>query len=298
MVERGVQQGIELAFARGERHNPSTQSKTSRRAITLPAAPIGKILVVDDEIPVATTLRAILEQAGYRAVVAFSGPSAIKIAQTFKPDVLLTDVMMPKMNGIEAALEIVRDVPKCSVLLYTASKVLPVDSMSKVKAQGHNFPVVEKPIEPGDLLLSIRNTIRKHRSSFQAIVLNVDDDDMQRYAVSRLLSHAGFVVREAKSGEEALKEARNHPHLILLDIKLPDMDGFEVCRRLKAAPETAHIPVVHLTNIFRDEEAKAKALAAGAEEFFTHPVHPDALFAKLRELIGTAADAGSAGTVQ
>ena len=251
-----------------------------------------KILVVDDQAVVATTLRAILEQQGYRAAIAFDGLAAVRAAQSFKPDVLLTDVQMPKMNGIEAALEIVRDLPHCHVMLYTAAKSLPEDSLGIARAQGHDFTVIEKPVEAGDLLVRIRNTIRKRRTSFNAVVLNVDDDDIQRYAVSRMLSHAGFVAREAKTGEEALREARNHPDLILLDINLPDIDGFEVCKRLKEAPETAHIPVVHLTNTFRDDVAKAKALSFGAEDFFTHPVHPEALFQKLRELIDKARPTG------
>jgi CheY-like chemotaxis protein len=244
-----------------------------------------RILVVDDEVVIATTLRAILEQQGYRAAVAFDGTAAIKVARAFKPDVLLTDVQMPKMNGIEAALEIVHYLPDCKVLLYTA-KVLPMDSVRKAKTQGHDFAVIEKPVAPGDLLIQIRNTIRKQRTSFNAVVLNVDDDDIQRYAVTRMLQHAGFVVREARTGEEALAEARKAPALILLDINLPDISGFEVCKRLKADPATAHIPVVHLTNTYRDEAARAKALSLGAEDFFTHPAQPDALLAKLRELIG------------
>jgi CheY-like chemotaxis protein len=249
-----------------------------------------KILVVDDEVVIATTLRAILEQQGYRTAVAFDGCAGIKVARAFRPDVLVTDVQMPKMNGVEAALEIVQELPRCRVLLFTAAKSLPQDSLAKARARGHHFPVIQKPIAPGEMLTTIRSTIRKQRSSFNAVILNVDDDDIQRYAVSRMLQHAGFVIREARTGEEALAQANTAPlpALILLDIKLPDIDGFEVCKRLKQAPNTASIPVVHLTNIYRDEAARAKALILGAEEFFTHPVQPDDFFAKLRELIGEA----------
>jgi CheY-like chemotaxis protein len=242
-----------------------------------------KILVVDDEVAIATTLRAILEQQGYRAAVAFDGNAAVLAARSFRPDVLLSDVKMPKLNGIEAALVILQELPDCKVLLYSAAP-LPADSVAKAKARGHEFAVVEKPIAPGDLLVRIRGAIRKHRTSFNAVVLNVDDDDIQRYAITRMLQHAGFVVREARTGAEALAEARHQPDLILLDINLPDIDGFEVCRRLKQAPETNRIPIVQLTNTFRDEAARAKSLSLGAEDFFTHPVQPDTLLAKLREL--------------
>jgi CheY-like chemotaxis protein len=244
-----------------------------------------KILVADDEVVIATTLRAILEQQGYRAAVAFDGKAAVRVARSFEPDVLLADVQMPKMNGIEAALEILQNLPDCNVLLYTA-KPLPEDSLAKAKAQGYEFPLIQKPIAPGDLLHQIRNTIRKRRTSFKAVVLNVDDDEVQRYAVTRMLQHAGFVVREARTGAEALAEARKDPALILLDVNLPDMNGFEVCKRLKESPDTAHIPVVHLTSTYRDELGKQKALSLGAVDYFTHPVQPEALFEKLREIIG------------
>jgi CheY-like chemotaxis protein len=246
-----------------------------------------KILVVDDEIVVATTLRAILEQQGYRAAMAFEGEAAVSVARSFQPDVLLTDIQLPKKNGIEAALQIVQELPNCKVLLYTA-KPVPADSLARARAQGHQFIVVEKPMAPGELLVRIRDSIRKRRTSFNAVVLVADDHEVQRYAVCRMLQRAGFVVREASTGAEALAAARAGPDLILLDINLPDIDGFEVCRRVKAAPETAHIPVVHITSTYRDEVARAKALSFGAEDLFTHPVHPDALLAKLREILEKA----------
>ena len=72
------------------------------------------------------------------------------------------------------------------------------------------------------------------------LILNVDDNDGARYAKSRILSRAGFVVIEAANGTEALERARDSlPDLVLLDVKLPDINGFEVCRQIKATPETA-----------------------------------------------------------
>ena len=73
-------------------------------------------------------------------------------------------------------------------------------------------------------------------------ILNVDDDDAGRYAVSRILKQAGFEVLEAASGEEALRLVDKNPDLIILDVKLPDIDGFEVCRRIKSNPATSLSP--------------------------------------------------------
>jgi CheY-like chemotaxis protein len=241
-----------------------------------------RILVIDDEKVVATTLRAILEQQGYRTAVAFEGSNAVSLAQSFKPDVVVADIDLPNIDGIEAASQIVRESPHCHVLLYTGK---PLGTSALAKAQAHGFTIVEKPIAPGDLISRVRETIRKQRSSLNAVVLIVDDHEVQRYAIGRMLQRAGFVVVEVGTGEEALAQARTGPDLILLDINLPDMSGFEVCKRLKASPATSHIPVVHLTATHRDDMAAATALSFGAEHLFTHPVHPEALLAKLRSII-------------
>src|SRR5690348_2956696 len=86
-------------------------------------------------------------------------------------------------------------------------------------------------------------------SSFpQAVILNVDDNESCRYAVTRTLQRNNFRVTEASSGREALRLARSEqPDLVLLDVHLPDMHGFEVCRQLKAEPATSRIPVMHIT---------------------------------------------------
>src|SRR5436309_348874 len=85
----------------------------------------------------------------------------------------------------------------------------------------------------------------EHGSS---LILNVEDNEASRYANARVLKQAGFLVQDAEGGERALHLTRElHPDLILLDVHMPDLDGLEVCRQLKADPLTATIPVLHLT---------------------------------------------------
>src|SRR4051794_16590990 len=108
--------------------------------------------------------------------------------------------------------------------------------------------------------------------SEQAVILNVDDDEAGRFAVTHMLRAAGFDVREAITGEDALTLARQvQPHLILLDIVLPRMDGFEVCRRLKTDPATAGITVIHLSAGRTDGVDKALGLEGGADAYLTEP---------------------------
>ena len=96
-------------------------------------------------------------------------------------------------------------------------------------------------------------------------ILVVDDNEAERYYVSRVLSKAGFEVREAATGLEALRFAESSlPDLITLDIRLPDLNGLEVCRRLKGNPATRDVPVLHISASFTSPENKAEGLDGGS----------------------------------
>ena len=242
-----------------------------------------KVLVVDDEKPVATTLATILESEGYKTAVAFSGTEAIETAAQFRPDFLLSDIKMPGMNGVEAAMQILEFLPGCSVLFisgYASDEVI-----TSARTRGFNFQVCSKPVPPPDLLRKIADLIARP-SQRTITVLNVDDDDIFRYSVTRILSHAGFNVLEAATGAEALRLAHTKPDAIVLDIHLPDMSGFEVCRDLKADPATAGIPIVHLTNTARDDVSQDVARRLGADGYLTHPVEAEKLCELLKSLAG------------
>lgn len=121
-----------------------------------------------------------------------------------------------------------------------------------------------------------------------ARILHVDDDEANRYAVTRSLVRAGFEVIEADTGGAALEklgEADNGIDLIILDVRLPDIDGFEVCRRLKASKTSATIPVLHLSANFISSEDKAHGLDGGADAYLIRPVAPVELIATVKSLL-------------
>ncbi len=127
----------------------------------------------------------------------------------------------------------------------------------------------------------------------QPVVLNVDDQEPVRYFRSRILRQAGFEVREASSGAEALRIASDlRPDLVLLDINLPDISGFEVCRRLKSDPRTVTVPVLQITNENRRAEANVEGLESGADAYLLEPVDPPVLIATARALLRNNARAG------
>lgn len=116
-------------------------------------------------------------------------------------------------------------------------------------------------------------------------VLLVDDSAQNRYVVARILQHAGVAVQECATGTDALKMALSHPDLIILDVKLPDISGYEVCRRLKSDAVTASIPILQISAAFTGNESKAKALEAGADGYLTHPVDSNILITTVKSLL-------------
>jgi len=117
-------------------------------------------------------------------------------------------------------------------------------------------------------------------------ILNVDDNAANLYLKSRALRQAGFQVIEASTGRDAIALAESRkPDLVLLDIKLPDMSGLDVCRLLKEKPHTESIPVVHISATFVDEATKSSSQNAGAEVYLAEPVGPHELASTVRTVM-------------
>ncbi|HKW90879.1 MAG TPA: response regulator [Methylomirabilota bacterium] len=120
----------------------------------------------------------------------------------------------------------------------------------------------------------------------RARILNVDDYEAGRYARSQVLLRAGFEVIDASTGVDALRLATEAgPDLVLLDIDLPDIDGFEVCRRLRAQRHTHTIPIVHVSPTFLGDRAQDLAYEGGADGYLTDPVEPAVLLATIHSLL-------------
>jgi CheY-like chemotaxis protein len=124
-------------------------------------------------------------------------------------------------------------------------------------------------------------------------VLVVDDRPDARYSMAHPLATAGFDVRETATGRDALRLARIQVDAIVLDLVLPDMDGYEVLRKLKDDPATHNIPVILKTAIYLDDGHRQVGLDAGAAEYFAEPFDTQALIAAVRRVLGEGASSVS-----
>ena len=114
-----------------------------------------KVLVVDDERVIADTLAMILNQSGFQARAVYSGENALEMAATFEPDMLIADVIMADLNGIDAAIQIRALLPRIKILLFSGQAAT-ADLLEKARAQGYEFEIPAKPVHPQDLLTRLR----------------------------------------------------------------------------------------------------------------------------------------------
>ena len=114
-----------------------------------------KVLVVDDEQVIADTLAKILDINGYDASAVYSGLAAIDSARELRPDLIISDVIMQDMDGIEAAIHIREFLPSCKILLFSGQAAT-ADLLENARAQGHDFEILAKPVHPSELLAKLK----------------------------------------------------------------------------------------------------------------------------------------------
>ncbi len=115
-----------------------------------------RVLVVDDEQVIADTLAKILDINGYEASAVYTGTAAVEQARLLQPDLIISDVIMPDMNGIEAAISIRGFLPSCKILLFSGQAAT-ADLLENARAQGHEFEILAKPVHPADLLAKLKS---------------------------------------------------------------------------------------------------------------------------------------------
>lgn len=247
-------------------------------------SPTPTILLFGQDKHALAVRRIILEQAGYDVIFATETQQALQAAGMGVAAAILVedDTLQSILDLASAIKEKSNDLP---VIVLGRS---PWAGGSKGIIDGF-IPKIDGPTVWLESLSAVLTKSERRRRR----ILNVDDNEIQRYSVSRMLSSAGYRVDEAESGLQTLTLASQKPDLVLLDVNLPDMNGFEVCRRLKNNPETQHIPILHLSATYKDAESRAMALKNGAAGYLTQPIGRDELATAIDGLVlpGSAAQA-------
>lgn len=209
------------------------------------------VLVIDDDPMVQHLMRGHLEAERFKMISATDGVEGLTLAREHRPTVIILDLHLPRLDGWTVLAELKSD---------PALAGIPVIMMSveEQRARGFSFGACEylvKPVEP-DRLVSV---VRKALVPSGGDVLVVDDDQHTREMVSRVLRRSGYTTVEARDGEEALLRARVlTPGLVILDLVMPGVDGFEVLRTMRS--EGMQMPVVVLTgkSLVIDEEKQLR----------------------------------------
>lgn len=223
--------------------DPSTASQPQEASSGSVAPPEGApiVLVIDDDPTVHDLMRRFLGKEGFRMVAAQSGAEGIRLAKTVQPSVITLDVMMPGMDGwaVLTALQadpILANIPVIMLII--------VDD----KTMGYTLGATEYLTKPVNWR-RLASILHKYRCAAPPCpVLIVEDDATMREMLRRTLERAGWTVTEATNGRAALQRvAENRPDLILLDLMLPEMDGFAFVEALRQHEPWRDIPVVVIT---------------------------------------------------
>ncbi|HSG82478.1 MAG TPA: GAF domain-containing protein [Gemmatimonadota bacterium] len=228
------------------------------RSATQPGAAAGTVLVIDDDPAVRNIMLRMLAKEGYRVETAANGKAGLQAARELRPDVITLEVLMPGMDGWEvlAALKDDGELAEIPVVMLTVA-----DERNMGFALGAS-EYMTKPVNRQRLAAIIRKYQREHATS---PVLLVEDDDDTRSLVRRALEKEGWTVTEAENGRVAMERlAEGRPALVLLDLMMPEMDGFEFLEAVRAQQETSSIPVVVITAKELTEEDRQR-LNGGVE---------------------------------
>ncbi len=243
VVKKKAQQAVPVEEA------PSTSSASGKKTV----------LVVDDEANIRRFIRHELRARGHDVIEASGGKEAVDLARKFHPDLITLDIAMPDLSGFDVTAVLKND-PETSRIPILIISV--VEDKQKAFTLGAN-DYITKPISI-DILLQRVNSLLKanHRK-----VLITDDDLNLTRSLEYELKKRGFTTSCASNGKEALAAIDSvRPDLVLLDIIMPEMDGYEVIRQLKNREDTKNIPIIIMTGIEIDG-GRVKALSTGATEY-------------------------------
>ena len=244
-----------------------------------------KILVVED-VELNRELVAQLLEEDYQVLTAVDGATGIRLAESERPDLILMDLSLPIVDGWEAARRIKADPALRRIPIIALSAHAMSGDAEKARQCGCD-DYLSKPLDERLLRDKLHKFLGPHFQRSGALlpeahrILIVDDEPLNVDYLQQELEELGYDTMIARDGQEALEcVATDQPDLILLDILMPVMDGFAVCRALKADDATRLIPIVIMTTLDGIED-RIRGIEAGADDFLTKPVNQRQLIARV-----------------
>jgi PAS domain S-box-containing protein len=242
-----------------------------------------QIMVADDEADVAHLFRHQLERAGYGVTVVTQGSQVVEVARRLRPDLITLDLLMD-VDGLSVLKELKAEPSTANIPVVIISVISEPDKGLALGAADY----LVKPMDEGELIECIRRVLNHPDDGTRTKILVVDDEIDIVGWLKHFLTHSGYLVMEAYDGVQALEAvAADKPDLVLLDMKMPRMDGRTTIRRLREQEETRNIPVIVLSaNPVSNEAERAQLLDMGVKEFLRKPVTMDHLIAEIRRHLG------------
>lgn len=253
-----------------------------------------RVLVVDDHFGTATTLARAIAQLGPRVEVipATSGQEALERVKHTAADILITDMIMAEMTG----LELIEKLQNHPAGRPTFTFLITAYDVPGLKVTANRLQVKEvftKPVSPERICQAVLHAMekisqarpaqREPASHKQFTILIADDQPDNMLLLARYLENEGYNYIKAKDGSETLEKIRSeNPDLVLLDVNMPNKDGFTVLEEIRADPLTRHIPVIILTAARLSPIEVQLGLNLGADDYITKPFDRRELLARIR----------------
>ena len=262
---------------------------------------VGRVLVIEDDVNNLDVAQRIIRAAGHEALAATDGAAGIATARAEKPDVILVDLLLPRVDGWTVTKTLREDEwAKTVPIIAVSALAMQQDRARAIEAGCDDF--VSKPYAPAELRavlarflddggtaaqIAARERTQKRATEALGRILVVDDEPANVELLARRLEALGAESLRAMNGEEALAvAAREMPDLILLDVMMPGIGGLETCRRLKVNDKTAPIPVIFATAL-TDAADLSKGFEVGGVDYIRKPIEPIELAARVRSAIYT-----------
>jgi PAS domain S-box-containing protein len=239
------------------------------------------VLVVDDDANIRRFLTYELKNKGYKVFEASSGKEAIDLAREHHPDLITLDVQMPDISGFDVTAVLKNDDETKDIPVLILSVIEDKEKAYKLGAND----CLAKPFTKKKLIAKVNQLLIGTKKT----ILVVDDDKSLVKSIKYQLEHRGYSTYVASDGKQALEKVGEHrPDLILLDIVMPNMNGYEVLKALKSRPETADIRIVLMTGIEIDG-GRNQALSIGATDYVTKSSGFKKLYETIDHILGSKA---------